>query len=195
MDPLTYPLMQPTDELIWKQVGLFEKLDSLESARQSFPSKPSFSNFPSVPAMTSVEQASPASKPDPPGPDRSSLDPLSVPLRAQVGLHKAASTQRQASCGRKAWKSSRRSKRLVLGDGVGFENLVLMSSCSLVGRFSYKPLSPQPLEDWLKSKWVPVLGYLPQVQYLKKGWFAFTVTLQMMPPFYFLLSGSTEEVA
>jgi hypothetical protein len=49
----------------------------------------------------------------------------------------------------------------------------MMSTCALVGRFSYKRLSPQPLDDWIKSKWFPLLGYLPEVQYLKKGWLCF----------------------
>jgi hypothetical protein len=71
------------------------------------------------------------------------------------------------------WKSSKRSKRLVLGDGVGFENLCLMSTCALVGRLSYSRLSPQPLEDWIKSNWFPLLGYSPDVQFLKKGWLCF----------------------
>jgi hypothetical protein len=41
--------MQPSDEVLWKQEGLFEKLDSLESNIQSFPAKPTISNFPSGP--------------------------------------------------------------------------------------------------------------------------------------------------
>jgi hypothetical protein len=56
---------------------------------------------------------------------------------------------------------------------VGFENLVMLSACTLVGRFSYKRMCTQPLEDWLKNMWLPVLGYLPQFQYLKKGWICF----------------------
>jgi hypothetical protein len=59
MDLLTNPLMQPSDELIWKQVSLFDKLDSLESKRQFFPSKPSFSNFSTVLAVTPDEKVSP----------------------------------------------------------------------------------------------------------------------------------------
>jgi hypothetical protein len=62
MDPLTFPLMQPADEVLWKQAGLFEKLDSLESELQSVPAKPSFSNFPSGPPGSTDEQEPPASK-------------------------------------------------------------------------------------------------------------------------------------
>jgi hypothetical protein len=61
----------------------------------------------------------------------------------------------------------------VLGDRVGLEDLCKMSSNALVGRVSYKSLSKQPLEDWIKLMWVPILGYSPKVLYLKKGWLCF----------------------
>jgi hypothetical protein len=63
--------------------------------------------------------------------------------------------------------------RLVLGDGVGFENLCKMSTCSLVGRVSYKSLCTQTLDDWISLNWLPLLGYSPEVLYLKKGWLGF----------------------
>jgi len=56
---------------------------------------------------------------------------------------------------------------------VGLEDLCKMSICALVGRISYKRLSSQPLEDWIKLKWFPLLGYCPDVLYLKKGWLCF----------------------
>jgi hypothetical protein len=49
-----------------------------------------------------------------------------------------------------------------------------MSICALVGRISYKSLSSQSLEDWIKLKWFPILGYCPDVLYLKKGWLCFS---------------------
>jgi hypothetical protein len=71
------------------------------------------------------------------------------------------------------WKPKKAISRLVLGDGVGFENLCKMSTCTLVGRISYKSLSTLPLEDWIKLKWLPLLGYSPEVLYLTKGWLGF----------------------
>jgi hypothetical protein len=71
------------------------------------------------------------------------------------------------------WKSNKKTKRLVLGDGVGLEDLCKMSINALVGRISYKSMSPQPLEDWIKTKWSPILGYCPEILYLKKGWLGF----------------------
>jgi hypothetical protein len=80
---------------------------------------------------------------------------------------------RVPSKGRKAWKSNRKNKRLVLGDDVGLENLCKMSLCALVGRISYKALSPPPLENWVKTEWSPIIGYSPEILYLKKGWLGF----------------------
>jgi hypothetical protein len=82
-------------------------------------------------------------------------------------------THKTPSHSRKAWKSSRKTKRLVLGDGVGLENLCKMSICTLVGRISYKSMNPPPLDDWMKTNWLPLLGYSPEVLYLKKGWLGF----------------------
>jgi hypothetical protein len=48
-----------------------------------------------------------------------------------------------------------------------------MSLNGLVGRISYKSLSPQSLEDWTTSQWSPILGYCPEILYLKKGWLGF----------------------
>jgi hypothetical protein len=48
-----------------------------------------------------------------------------------------------------------------------------MSTCTLVGRISYKSLSTLPLEDWIKLTWLPLLGYSPEVLYLNKGWLGF----------------------
>jgi hypothetical protein len=56
---------------------------------------------------------------------------------------------------------------------VGFEDLCRMTTCTLVGRFSYKRISSLTLEDWIKLKWLPLLGYIPEILYLKKGWLSF----------------------
>jgi len=48
-----------------------------------------------------------------------------------------------------------------------------MSLCGIVGWFSYKKFSNLPLENWIKLHWYPLLGYSPEVIYLKKGWHGF----------------------
>jgi hypothetical protein len=48
-----------------------------------------------------------------------------------------------------------------------------MSTCTLVGRFSYKSLCSQTLDNWISTTWMPLLGYSPEVLYLKRGWFGF----------------------
>ena len=62
---------------------------------------------------------------------------------------------------------------MVMGDRVGLEDLCKMSLYALVGRISYKILSTHPLEDWITLHWYPLLGYFPEVLYLKKGWLGF----------------------
>jgi hypothetical protein len=164
-------------------VGLFEKVDSLENKLLKIPS---ISNNSSFPAELPVELVSP--------PLTTANAPVTVPsvsdrplpaispsllhdctsLPSFPDFQKApTSSFRAASYGRKEWKSNRRTKRMVLGDGVGLEDLCKMSLCALVGRISYKSLSTHPLEDWIKLHWYPLLGYSPEVLYLKKGWLGF----------------------
>jgi hypothetical protein len=177
MDPLTNTLMQPTDELLWKQEGLFDLADSLEK-RCPPPPPESLSNCPYTSTVTNADTvfspptSFPALKSHTLTPDR---PPLIGPNKALISnTHRASSLpHREASIGRKQWKINRKTKRLVLGDDVGLENLCKMSVCALVGRISYKSLNPQPLEDWMKTNWLPLLGYCPEVLYLKKGWLSF----------------------
>jgi hypothetical protein len=90
-----------------------------------------------------------------------------------LDTQKDSSPTIRAPHSRKVWKASKKSKRLVLGDDVGLEDLCRMSTSALVGRVSYKSLSSQPLEEWIKLSWLPLLGYSPEVLFLKKGWLCF----------------------
>jgi len=160
MDSRTHPLLESSDDPYWHQVGLFEKVDALISNTQHFPSKPPFSKNLATPAVSPVDQyCQPIA--DPQVSDSSYPDP-NVPH-----------TIKKSANSRKVWKAKRKSARLVLGDGVGLEELCKMSTCALVGRISYKSLNPLPLEEWIKETWFPLLGYSPEVQFLKKGWLCF----------------------
>lgn len=160
MDSLTDALMPPSDELIWHQAGFFDQVDSLEktscaAAQDTHPLSSALFPRSSHPASNRPLQ-------------NCSNRPFSPPVhRVPSAPHRVASNSR------KVWKSNKHYRRLVLGDGVGLEDLVKMSLNALVGRFSYKSMSPQPLEDWIKSHWSPILGYCPEILYLKKGWFGF----------------------
>jgi hypothetical protein len=175
MDVLTDFLMKPSDELIWKQEGLFDKVDSFAN-RQS-----SILNIPPVPAVSPNALVPPpltetSAQPVPDRPPPTSISSLLHARDTRSSLQdtqKAPTPTNRAPHSRKVWKTSRKSKRLVLGDGVGLEDLCKMSTSALVGRVSYKSLSSQPLEDWIKLSWLPLLGYSPEVLYLKKGWLCF----------------------
>jgi hypothetical protein len=183
MDTLLNNLMQPSDEVVWRQVGLFDNVDALEFKQNKSPLSLFKSPFPAevpeghlsdVQTTDKVPVAAPSisggpcisSRPSPPT-DCSNLPPVQ-------GLQKAPiSSTQSAPFGRKAWKSNRRARRLVLGDGVGLEDLCKMSLCGLVGRFSYKQFNNIHLVDWINLHWLPLLGYSPEVIYLKKGWYGF----------------------
>ena len=62
---------------------------------------------------------------------------------------------------RKAWKTNRKVRKMVLGSDVGLEETCRMALCGLVGRFSYSYLSKGPVEDWVIKHWKPLLGYEP----------------------------------
>jgi hypothetical protein len=45
-----------------------------------------------------------------------------------------------------------------------------MAICGLIGRLAYNNLSMEIFYVWIEQVWVPVLGYLPEVIFLTKGW-------------------------
>jgi hypothetical protein len=48
-----------------------------------------------------------------------------------------------------------------------------MALCGLVGRFTYGNLQKDSLMDWLDKAWKPLLGYVPELFHLTKGWLGF----------------------
>jgi hypothetical protein len=151
-----------------------EQIDSMIQGAPSFPSKNiSNSAFPPLVSRNDKSSAEPSCFITSKATNTSDRPPA---LHSQSGqVHpQASSHQHSALSGRKAWKANTKIRRLVLGDGVGLESLVKMSTSSLVGRISYKSLSPPPLEAWIKHNWCPLLGYAPEVHYLKKGWICFS---------------------
>jgi hypothetical protein len=177
MDEMTNSLLNPSDELIWKQVGFFEQVDSLERRNPTLPPKPypfCQASASDAPAVTDL----PAQKTAPLPRSTPSFSVGTLPIHSSFLSESEIPrippvTHQVASHSRKAWKSNRKTKRLVLGDGVGLDNLCKMSLCALVGRISYKSLNPPPLEDWILTAWAPLIGYCPEVLYLKKGWLCF----------------------
>jgi hypothetical protein len=64
-------------------------------------------------------------------------------------------------------------KRMVLGSDIGLEDTCRMALCGLVGRFTYSNLCEEKFSVWLERVWLPVLGYIPEVYFLTKGWIGF----------------------
>jgi hypothetical protein len=58
-----------------------------------------------------------------------------------------------------------------MGLDVGLEESILLSLCSLVGRFSYRSLCRDSLSGWISNNWLPILGYVPEHITLSFGWF------------------------
>jgi hypothetical protein len=62
MESLTNQMMHPSDEIIWEQEGLFDKIDLLSARIQTFPAKSSLSNkpfstpFPTLPTSEDLDR-------------------------------------------------------------------------------------------------------------------------------------------
>jgi hypothetical protein len=62
---------------------------------------------------------------------------------------------------------------MILGDDLGLEEATTLALNALVERFSYHRRCTTPLFTWVKTHWLPILGYVPEVFYLLRGWFGF----------------------
>jgi hypothetical protein len=73
----------------------------------------------------------------------------------------------------KPWIPNRSKRKLMLGEDIGLEDTISLALCTLVGRFSYRARCKMPLEEWVSSTWCPLLGYMPEVVFMTKGWYGF----------------------
>ena len=76
---------------------------------------------------------------------------------------------------KKIWKPKKRNRRMVPGADVGLEETCRRALCGLVGRLSYPYLPETKMDDWFKQKWAPLLGYVLEIFFLKKGWWRMVV--------------------
>jgi hypothetical protein len=74
---------------------------------------------------------------------------------------------------KKPWPPNRSRRKMILGDDLGLEEATNLALNALVGRFSYRRRCITPLFSWVKTHWFPILGYVPEVFYLPRGWFGF----------------------
>lgn len=62
---------------------------------------------------------------------------------------------------------------LTLGHDIRLMEEESYSSRGLVGRFGYRRMSVKEVDRWVAECWGPILGYIPVVYILCKGWFFF----------------------
>lgn len=62
---------------------------------------------------------------------------------------------------------------MVLDVDIGLEDTCRMALCGLVGRFTYENLQKDTLSVWLEKAWKPLLGYVPELFHLTKGWLGY----------------------
>jgi len=88
-----------------------------------------------------------------------------VTLRAgKDGLHKTYA---------KVWRVKMIKTRVTLGRDVGMQEISMLSTRGLVGRFGYRALGALEIHNWVEVTWYPVLGYLHDVFILTRGWLCF----------------------
>jgi hypothetical protein len=56
---------------------------------------------------------------------------------------------------------------------VGLQEVSSLSLCALVGRFSYWVLLKKDIFWWVEENWKSLLGYIPEVLVLVRGWYCF----------------------
>lgn len=92
---------------------------------------------------------------------------LGIPMKNTV----KSGSQRPFS--KKPWPSNKARRKMTLGDDLGLEEATHLALNALVGRYSYRRRCSTPLYTRVKSHWLPVVGYIPEVYYLPRGWFVF----------------------
>jgi hypothetical protein len=74
---------------------------------------------------------------------------------------------------KRAWKPNRRVQKMVLGADIELEETCRLALCGLVGRLSYSYFADSSVTAWVHKTWTPILGYIPEIHYLTKGWIGF----------------------
>jgi hypothetical protein len=73
----------------------------------------------------------------------------------------------------KACRVKKVKPRVTLERDIQMREISLLSEEGIVGRFGYMELGGREIHRWVELTWYLVLGYLPNVFILTKGWFCF----------------------
>ena len=75
---------------------------------------------------------------------------------------------------KKKWiKVKKEEYNYVLGEDIRWEQVSTLASRTLVGRVVGRLFALKTVVSWAGAHWKIVLGYVPEVVSLSKGWFAF----------------------
>jgi len=77
------------------------------------------------------------------------------------------------TCTVKVWKPKHTKRKLVLGMDIGLEESFTLSLCALVGRLACRSRCSTAMEEWVKQNWHLMLGYIPELVSLPRGWSGF----------------------
>jgi hypothetical protein len=60
-----------------------------------------------------------------------------------------------------------------MGMDIGLEESCNLALCALVGRLAYRSRCSSSIEEWVQRFWKPLLGYMPEILSLSRGWMGF----------------------
>jgi hypothetical protein len=63
--------------------------------------------------------------------------------------------------------------RMVVREDISIEEITRFEGKLLVGRFNGKSPGISALQSWIDQEWTPLLGYLPEIHVLTRGWVSF----------------------
>jgi hypothetical protein len=177
-------LMNVVDEEIWREEGLYDKMGVDDFDTDSFtkhlvnpppiaPSRsflspvhaPSFANF--------LPTSSKFTKP---------VEHLIVALsredqskpKLQFNQSKVGGKEDVNPClSRRQWRAKITVHKMILGSDVGLVEACSLALYGLVGILSYRYLCKVSLLEWVDLTWKSLLGYVPEVIFLTKGWVGF----------------------
>jgi hypothetical protein len=174
-------LMDPLDEAVWNSNGLFSSVDlvgvssGLPPSNTRLVTKPGDSVGPCLPSSPGIKLKHKALSVG--GPSFTNCSPLPRKGDNDVLLADRAFNSSQISplsgIQKRAWRPNKRVRKMVLGEDVGLAETCRLAMCGIVGRLSYSFLADIPLLAWVQNTWTPLLGYVPEILDLTKGWVGF----------------------
>jgi hypothetical protein len=177
-------LMDVADELVWKDAGPFDQVDSdgLRTAILNTSSKLS-----QQPHLLDTSHSSEHTFSLADGLHSYSSFPVSTTLgpgslrqgkkdKVEHGLNYIKESGKGSEVpgySRRLWKAKKAVHKMVLHSDVGLAETCSLALHGLVGRLSYRYLCNESIPKWVEHNWKRELGYTPEIRYPTKGWYGF----------------------